>query len=135
MPSSAIFFSAASDGVKQMHDGPAQVANWFFAVDALVGPHNDVDRLVANRMALRLQAGLGDQFEARDVFVLATWWQQQNAAIVRVGLLARHDAIGPRHAPAFDTAIERKFDANKAQHVGVLLSLKGRNAFFDIGLA
>ena len=118
-----------------MHDGPAQVADRPLAVDAFVGAHDHVDGLVANRVGLRLQPRLGDQLQALDVFVLAAGRQQQDAAIGRIGLLARHDTIRPGHAPALDAAVERKLDADEAQHVVVLLRLDRRDALLDVGLA
>ena len=86
-------------------------------------------------MRLRLQPRLRDQLQAFDIFVLAAGRQQQHAAIGRIGLLARHDAVGPGHAPALDAAVERKLDADEAQHVGVLLRLDRRDALLDLGLA
>jgi len=76
-----------------------------------------------------------DQLQPRDIFVLAARRQQQDAAIGRIRLLARHDAIRPAHAPALDAAVERELDADEAQHVVVLLCLDCRDALLDVGLA
>ena len=115
--------------MEQVHDRPVQRLDRLLAVHAAIGAHDQVDRLVADRMRLRLQAGVRDQLQAFDIFVLAAGRQQQHAAIGRVGLLARHDAVGPGHAPALDAAVERKLDADEAQHVGVLLRLDRRDTF------